>query len=183
MTQLHGRLWNHQDSRGKRLAGDEGWGPGGGQQGISGLGATDPPRVPLLCGCSGRGVEKNEALFHKALLSPRVLPAPFLWTQQPPTLPRPGPPYWDPEDKAPPATDTPRSPLQEMRAAPTSPTFMPPGYARALGRRMWLTPSPLALRGPHPRPWQTVPTQGPRDQPLHLPLLLSRSLHCGRSSG
>lgn len=105
-----------------------------------------------------RGEKKTK--LHKALLGPRVLPALFLWTQKPPTPPRPGPPYWDPEDKAPHAIDTPRSPLQEMRAAPTSPTFMPPGYARALGRRMWLTPSPLALRGPHPRPPANCPHPG-----------------------
>lgn len=67
---------------------------------------------------------------------------------------------WDPEDKAPPQPTPPDPPLQEMKAAPTNPTFMPPGYARALGRRMWLTPSPLALRGPHPRPPANSPHPG-----------------------
>lgn len=67
---------------------------------------------------------------------------------------------WDPEDKASPQPTPPDPPLQEMKAAPTNPTFMPPGYARALGRRMWLTPSPLALRGPHPRPPANCPHPG-----------------------
>lgn len=122
-------------------------------------GHTSPACATALWLLWQRG-EKNEALFHKALLGPRVLPALFLWTQRPPPCPVLGPLTGILRTRLPLQPTPPRSPLQEMRAASTSSTFMPPGYAHALGRRMWLTPSPLALRGPHPRPLANRPHPG-----------------------
>lgn len=66
---------------------------------------------------------------------------------------------WDPEDKAPPQLTPQDPPLQEMKAA-HQPHIHATRECRALGRRMWLTPSPPALRGPHPRPPANCPHPG-----------------------
>lgn len=156
VSQLHCRLWNHQDSGGKRLAGG----------GHLGWGHRSSRACPWLYDPSSTGKEG------KTSPRPWGLPALFPWTEPPAQGPLAG----ILRKKLLPHHQHPQSPLP-CKLPPTPP------HSSLLGtpcpwRRVWLTPQPLT-RQRTPNHWQTLPTQGPQESSLSRSFLLSPPFTCG----